>query len=239
MKNLGIIGAICLGMSGSVNAGTLDKIKTSAVDLLGAKSEKENGGMKSMMKFDQSKLYFTLGENTYRAEGGFDQDSKNDNYRIGYDIDNDWAIELEWSKAKAGYVFKNNIPSTHWYSDQGLYVKYEPYTVKKISPFFRAGIIKTKVNNTQPGFDVSWTEGEGDNAVDYTDSICGGFGSACNWNESDVDLSLGIGANWEITENFGLRGDISYINYSIGGGDSNNKGENKHIKSGLSVVYGF
>ncbi len=236
MKNLGIIGAICLGMSGSANAGVLDKIKDTGTVLLGAKSEKENGGMKSdMMKFDQSKLYFTLGENTYRAEGGFNQDSKNDNYRIGYNIDDDWAIEFEWSKARAGYTFKNNIPSTHWYSDKGLYVKYEPYTIKKISPFLRAGIIKTEVKNTQPGFDVKWT----DDGVDYTDSICGGFGSSCDWDEDDVDLSLGFGANWEITENFGIRGDISYINYSIGGGDSNNKGENKHIKSGLSLVYSF
>lgn len=194
------------------------------------------GASNAMDGFDREKFYFTLGEDTYRRRSGVDLDSKNWNVRLGYQLTDNWAIEGEISKARDGHNLNNNYPSNHKFSDAGIYAKFEPIPGERFSPFLRAGIIETKVKNVQPGFDFEWTDEAG---TLVQDEVCGGHGGSCAWSSSDIDLSLGLGAELEVTDKIGLRGDISWVNYSLEGGNSNNTSSEKHFKYGLSAVYRF
>ncbi len=233
MIKFGIIGAICLGISGSVNAGTLDKIKDAGAVLLEKRSEKENGGMKSdMMKFDPSKIYLNFGLTEYKVEHSNDFEMSTDNWtgRIGYQIDDIFSVEFDMAKNKDPYVVNNNHEPYYTWNDKGIFVKANLATEETFRPFVKLGVVQTRQFYNSDHIDLSpWYDGSHDEDIE-----------AFTVNVKDRNLSVGFGAEYDLTDNFGLRWDTQWVKF-----DKHNfygekvGGTRKHIKSGLSAVYRF
>ncbi len=230
MTKLALIGAICLGISGTANAGTLDKIKEAGAVLLEERSEKENGGMyMNKINFDPSRLYVTLGqENLEITEpNGFDMEEPQNVGRIGYYITDDVSVELQLSKTNTAHDFSNGNQAFYTWSDQSIWARKSFMTEEKFKPFARIGLVRTEEYGIQGPIDLR---------PFGVDEVLPGW----DWGSSDRAIGLGVGMEYEVDENFGIRFDTSWWQVAR----TNNLGEKSfgnedHVKTGLSIVYGF
>ncbi len=195
------------------------------------KLKAENEGYLRNVNSKLNGIYINLGGENYKVEQPNDFEMEADNFvgRLGYQFNDNWAVEYEMSKARDGYFMNNNAPANFKWSDRGIWVKMQLMPLEgRFSPFVRAGIVESSEDNFQPAIIL------GDEHPDEWD--VDSFG----WSSSDINIGLGIGAEVRLYEGFGIRWDTSFVNrdrtdwYGVKISEVD-----KHIKTGLTGVYRF
>ena len=235
MRKQGLILAVCACFGGSAQGGTLDAIKDAGAVLL-VEKDMDNGKskyakMKEKMKMNpmQGKFYFSLGKEdlTIEAPNGFEMEERQNVGRIGYQIDEDWAVEFEMAKVNEAHDFNHNVAAFYTWSDQSIWVKKSFMTEERFKPFARVGIVRMKEKGSQAEIDLrpfGW------------DEVIPGW----TWESKDTNLALGVGAEFAVNEKFGIRWDTSWVHRDNTDLQGNRIGGNdKHIKTGLSAVVRF
>ena len=239
MKKQGLILAVCACFGGSAQGGTLDAIKDAGVVLLAEKDmddgKSKYAKMKEKMKMNplQGKFYFSLGKEdlTIEAPNGFEMQERQNVGRIGYQIDEDWAVEFEMAKVNDAHDFNHNVAAFYTWSDQSIWVKKSFMTEERFKPFARVGVVRMKEYGSQADIDLSPFHPDGSDEYNV---------AGWNWESKDTNIAFGVGAEFAVNEMFGIRWDTSWAQRDntdlqgnrIGGSD-------KHIKTGLTGVYRF
>ena len=205
---------------------TWDKLKAETDEVL-------NGASNAINSLNASKFYFSLGKEdlTIEAPNGFEMEQRQNVGRIGYQIDEDWAVEFEMAKVNEAHDFNHGKAAFYTWSDQSIWVKKSFMTEERFQPFARVGIVQMKEKGSQADIDLSPFHPDGSDEYNV---------AGWNWESKDTNIAFGVGAEFAVNEMFGIRWDTSWAQRDntdlqgnrIGGSD-------KHIKTGLTGVYRF
>ncbi len=187
----------------------------------------------SDMMFGQGKIYVNFGIAEYVVEhqDNYHMDAKNWTGRIGYQIDDIWSVEFDMSKDKDSFVVNNNhVPYYNW-NDMGVFVRASMLPEEKFRPFVKVGVVQTKQHYNSDLVDLAPFHPDGSDEWNI---------DAYQLNVKDRNLALGFGAEYDLTDNFGLRWDTQWVKFDrFNHYEERIGGTRKHIKSGLSAVYRF